>query len=135
MANKDDSSGQEGKTSSFDDIESRLEGLGKKLDKIKKEDSDSADATRSIAESHSAMGKAFQVTSELVGPVLVSTFIGYWLDKYFDTKPLLIITFFVLGMITGFFNVIRAAHKMQAETIASGAYKDAKDITDDDDDE
>ncbi len=120
---------------SLKDIESRLGQLGEKLDKVRDENSLSENATRSIARSHNQMGTAFRITSELVGPVLVSTFIGYWLDQYFATKPVLMILFFVLGVVTGFVNVVRAAKKMQQETIDSGAYKEAKDMPFDDDDD
>ncbi len=119
---------------SFDDIEARLDRLGGKLDKVRSETEDNANVTRSIAQSHNQMGTAFRITSELIGPVLVSTFIGYWLDQYFATKPILMILFFVLGVVTGFVNVVRAAKKMQQEMIDSGAYKEAKDMPYDDDD-
>ena len=125
----------ENKQRSFEDIESRLGRLGEKLDKVRDENSLSESATQSIAKSHNQMGTAFRITSELVGPVLVSTFIGYWLDQYFETRPVLMILFFVLGVITGFVNVVRAAKKMQQKTIESGAYKEAKDMPFDEDDE
>lgn len=135
MSDRDGEKNDKEVKSSFDDIESRLDGLGDKLDKIKADNNDSAKVTRSIADSHSQMGKAFQITSELVGPVLVGGFIGYWLDKYFETKPVLLIILLLLGAAAGFLNVFRAAKKMQDEAIASGAYKNAKDVPFDDDDE
>ena len=44
----------------------------------------------------SSFGKAFQLSTELVSAVLVATIIGFILDNWFDTKPWLIILFFLL---------------------------------------
>jgi ATP synthase protein I len=45
--------------------------------------------------------------------VVVGTTIGFILDSWFDTKPVLIICFFVIGAIAGIWNVIKVAKKMQ----------------------
>ena len=45
--------------------------------------------------------------------VVVGATIGFILDSWFDTKPVLIICFFVLGAISGIRNVIKVAKKMQ----------------------
>ena len=64
-------------------------------------------------EQKSSFGKAFQLSTELVSAVLVATIIGFILDKWFDTKPWLIIIFFFIGVIAGIINVIRSAKNMQ----------------------
>ena len=64
-------------------------------------------------ENSSFMGSAFKLGTELVSAVLVGTIIGFILDTWFDTKPWLIILFFVLGSIAGILNVIKVAKKMQ----------------------
>jgi len=64
-------------------------------------------------ENSSFMGSAFKLGSELVSAVLVGTIIGFILDTWFDTKPWLIILFFILGSIAGILNVIKVAKKMQ----------------------
>ena len=61
----------------------------------------------------SFMGNAFKLGTELVAAVLVGTIIGFILDGWFDTKPLLIIIFFLLGSAAGIMNVIKAAKEMQ----------------------
>ena len=61
----------------------------------------------------SFMGNAFKLGTELVAAVAVGTIIGFILDSWFDTKPWLIIIFFLLGAVAGMLNVIRAANKMQ----------------------
>ena len=63
----------------------------------------------------SSFGKAFQLSTELVSAVLVSTIIGFILDNWFDTKPWLIIIFFFIGVAAGIINVIRSAKKMQKD--------------------
>ena len=64
-------------------------------------------------ENSSFMGSAFKLGTELVSAVLVGTIIGFILDTWFDTKPWLIILFFILGSIAGILNVIKVAKKMQ----------------------
>ena len=59
------------------------------------------------------LGSAFKLGTELVAAVIVGTIIGFILDSWFDTKPLLIIIFFLFGAAAGILNVFRAAKKMQ----------------------
>ena len=61
------------------------------------------------------LGNAFKLGTELVAAVAVGTLIGYNLDNWFDTKPLLIIVFFLFGAAAGILNVFRAAKRMQKE--------------------
>ena len=61
----------------------------------------------------SNIGQAFKLSTELVAAVLVGTIIGFILDKWFGTKPWLILTFFFVGVIAGVLNVIRSAKNMQ----------------------
>ena len=60
-----------------------------------------------------SFGKAFKISTELVAAVVVGSTIGFILDNWFDTKPLLIIIFFILGVTAGILNVFRSAKKMQ----------------------
>ncbi len=60
-------------------------------------------------ESGGAMAKGMRATSELVGGVLVGGFVGWQLDAWLGTKPWLLILFFLLGVIAGFWNVMRGA--------------------------
>ena len=61
----------------------------------------------------SLLGIAFKMSTELVAAVLVGTIIGFILDSWFDTKPWLIIIFFIIGVTAGILNVIRSAKNMQ----------------------
>tara|TARA_B100001029_G_scaffold167245_1_gene160277 strand:+ start:2161 stop:2448 length:288 start_codon:yes stop_codon:yes gene_type:complete len=59
------------------------------------------------------LGNAFKLGTELVAAVAVGTIIGFILDNWFGTKPILIIVFFLFGAVAGIVNVFRAAKKMQ----------------------
>ena len=59
-----------------------------------------------------SLGKALKISTELVAAVVVGSTIGFLLDNWFDTKPLLTICFFILGVVAGILNVIRSAKKM-----------------------
>ena len=59
------------------------------------------------------IGNAFKLGSELVAAVAVGTIIGFILDNWFGTKPILIIVFFIFGAAAGIMNVFKAAKRMQ----------------------
>ena len=61
----------------------------------------------------SNFGEAFKLSTELVAAVAVGTIIGFILDNWFGTKPILIIIFFLFGSAAGILNVIKAAKRMQ----------------------
>ena len=59
-----------------------------------------------------SLGKALKISTELVAAVVVGSTIGFILDNWFDTKPLLTICFFFIGVAAGILNVFRSAKKM-----------------------
>ena len=65
------------------------------------------------SEPKSSIGQAFKMSTELVSAVAVGTIIGFILDKWFGTKPWLILIFFFVGVVAGIMNVIRSAKKLQ----------------------
>ncbi len=65
----------------------------------------------------SAMGTAFRISSELVVGLLVGGLIGWLLDRWFDTLPVFLLVFFILGAAAGIWNVIRSALAMQSDTL------------------
>ena len=60
-----------------------------------------------------SLGKALKISTELIAAVAVGTTMGFLLDSWFGTKPLLIICFFFMGVTAGIINVFRSAKKMQ----------------------
>ena len=59
-----------------------------------------------------SLSKALKISTELVAAVVVGSIIGFLLDGWFDTKPLLTICFFIMGVAAGMLNVFRSAKKM-----------------------
>ena len=60
-----------------------------------------------------SIGKALKISTELVAAVVVGSTMGFLLDNWFDTKPLLTICFFIMGVAAGILNVFRSAKRMQ----------------------
>ena len=60
-----------------------------------------------------SLGKALKISTELVAAVVVGSTLGFILDNWFDTKPLLTICFFLFGVAAGMLNVFKSAKRMQ----------------------
>ena len=60
-----------------------------------------------------SIGTALKISTELVAAVVVGSTIGFILDSWFDTKPILTICFFIIGVVSGILNVIKSAKKIQ----------------------
>ena len=89
---------------STNDFKTRLK-IAKEKSKVK--------FNKKTNEPRSNIGQAFKLSTELVSAVVVGTIIGFILDKWFGTKPWLIIIFFFVGVIAGILNVVRSAKKLQ----------------------
>ena len=61
----------------------------------------------------SPVGKAMKVVVEIVAAMAVGLVIGILLDNYFDTRPIFIIIFFLLGSAAGILYVFRVAKSLQ----------------------
>lgn len=55
------------------------------------------------------MALAFQLPFMIVGPVILGGAIGYFLDRWLHTKPLLLIVLGILGIVVGLRDVLKAA--------------------------
>ena len=87
-----------------DDLDTRL-----KIAKSKLENSE----IKTDRKKGGFLGNAFKLGTELVAAVAVGSIIGFILDNWFGTKPILIILFFLFGSAAGIYNVIKTAKKMQ----------------------
>ena len=87
----------------FKEISTRLEIAKKKIikDQIKNKSSNAA-----------SLGKALKISTELIAAVAVGTTIGFILDNWFDTRPWLTVSFFIMGVVAGILNVIKSAKDM-----------------------
>ena len=88
----------------LNEISTRLEIAKKNIKKnqIKYKDTNAA-----------SLGKALKISTELVASVVVGSTIGFLLDNWFDTKPMLTICFFFMGVAAGILNVVKSAKSMQ----------------------
>ena len=57
----------------------------------------------------------FRIGAELISGVIIGAGIGYLLDNWFGTRPLLLIIFLFLGSIAGFLNVYRFVKSTEKE--------------------
>ena len=93
--------------SDLEDLKTRLKIARSKL---QNQNSEKANKKKGVF-----FGNAFKLGTELVAAVVVGTIIGFILDNWFDTKPVLIIVFFLFGAAAGIMNVFKAAKRMQEQ--------------------
>ena len=92
--------------SDLENLKTRLKIAKSKLQK---------DKTQNADKKGIFLGNAFKLGTELIAAVIVGTIIGFILDNWFGTKPILIILFFLFGAAAGILNVFRSAKRMQEE--------------------
>ena len=85
----------------------RLAELEERLKKARGRDG----PTPTTEGSRSSIGMALRLSFDVVAAVVVGAGIGWFLDNWLGTTPLLFIVFFFLGAAAGFFNVIRTANR------------------------
>ena len=104
-----------------------LRDLGRRLDAMRRHE-----AAKKPYAPPSPLGIAFRFSSEMVTALAVGGGIGWGLDWYFGTRPILLIVFFVLGAAAGIRNVMRAAIELNK---AATAGQDIPPAPDEDDEE
>jgi len=88
-------------------LSARLQRLGERLasaDRLSENASGPRDNAR-----RSGFARGFQLSSELVGGVVVGAGIGWGLDRWLGTSPWGLIVFVLLGFAAGVLNLMRAA--------------------------
>ena len=60
-------------------------------------------------------GFGFKISTEIIAALVVGVGIGLIVDNYFNTKPLGLIIFFILGALAGFLNVYRVMRRIEKE--------------------
>ncbi len=59
------------------------------------------------------VGLAYRLTIEIIAAIGVSGFIGWWIDKVFDSKPVGLLIMLFLGVAAGLMNAIRTVHSLK----------------------
>jgi ATP synthase protein I len=88
-------------------LSARLQRLGERLASADRP-SENASGPRDNAR-RSGFARGFQLSSELVGGVVVGAGIGWGLDRWLGTSPWGLIVFVLLGFAAGVLNLMRAA--------------------------
>ena len=63
----------------------------------------------------SGLAMAFRLAAEMVSALIVGGAIGWFLDRWLDTTPWLLLFFLLLGAVAGMSNAYRTAMRMSAE--------------------
>jgi ATP synthase protein I len=71
-----------------------------------------------------SMGLAYLMGVHLVSGVIVGLVMGYYLDKYFGTKPWLTLLFLIFGIIAGYRNMFREMKRIQKSEAEADARND-----------
>lgn len=115
----------------------RLDDVKARINKISPDDEKALQNEASVSTKRQSIGRAMRLGTDLVAGVAIGGLIGFWLDRWFDTKPALFIVFFLLGTAAGFLNVFRTAHEIQKEQndqVKQGKLDLGQDLHDSDDD-
>ena len=91
--------------------DARLESLDERIDRMQQ-----AEAKRTAKRQPDASYQAGQlILSQLVGCPLGGGIVGWLLDRWFGTKPWLMLVLMFLGFAVGFWNVIRISRETQSK--------------------
>jgi ATP synthase protein I len=90
-----------------------LKDLEKGLRRARGE-ADTVDA-RPVGASRRQMGLAARVSTELVAAVFVGGLLGWYMDKWFGTKPWLFLVFLLLGLASGTLSAFREANRAEIQ--------------------
>jgi ATP synthase protein I len=93
----------------------RLADLKARIDKMSPDEEKALQNAAPMSTKRQSIGRALRLGTDLVAGVAVGGLIGFWLDRWFDTKPVWFIIFFLLGTAAGFLNVFRTAQQIQEE--------------------
>jgi ATP synthase protein I len=90
-------------------LSARLGRLGERLGRLNPDRPSDSEAGQRQAADPSAIARGLRLSAELVGGVLVGTFIGWLLDRLLGISPWGMLVFLLLGFFAGVLNVMRSA--------------------------
>lgn len=95
----------------------RLDDVGARLNKMSPQHEKALQNGAAVGTKRQSIGRALRLGTDLVAGVAVGGLIGFWLDRWLDTRPFGFILFFLLGTAAGFLNVFRTAKEIQKEQV------------------
>ena len=97
------------KQKKINDLDDSLNNLSKKLDNIKAEKVNEDYNKRN--KKFTSFAHAFKIVSELFANILVGGSIGWTIDYFFNTKPIFLILFLIIGFISGIYTSYKSSKK------------------------
>ncbi len=97
------------KQKKINDLDDSLNNLSKKLDNIKAEKVNEDYNKKN--KKFTSFAHAFKIVSELFANILVGGSIGWTIDYFFNTKPIFLILFLIIGFISGIYTSYKSSKK------------------------
>ena len=94
-------------------MKKKLNDFNKKLENLKKLNSKIKNQKKN--KDFKDFGVYLKSGVELVSAIIVALVIGLFLDNYFQTKPIFLFIFLILGFAAGIMNVFRSVKKLGFE--------------------
>ena len=88
-----------------------MQNLNKRLKKFEKKNF----KKKNKIKKNNDLGLFLKAGVELISPIIVGVFIGLFLDNYFNTKPLFLIIFLILGFGGGISNIYKTVKRLGFE--------------------
>lgn len=107
----------------FQDMDKKLRDAEQKAGILTEEEKKQADERqKKVMEASASAGVEFAAA------VIISTFIGIWIDKEFGTAPVFMLIFIILGGVVAFYNLYRASENLNTtpKITDSQLHKDEK---------
>ena len=89
--------------------DARLDSLDERIRQAQADEATRTGAKRTAADKNEQLGN--RVLSYLIGGLAGGALIGWILDRLFGTSPLLLISLMLLGVVGGFWNIIKLANQ------------------------
>ena len=97
-----------------------LRGLGEKIKSAKR----SYENEPKVEDHHSGLQHAWRMVIELVSGLAIGFGLGYGLDVFFDTLPIFMIIFTLLGFVAGVRTMLATAREVQKDHMSGLNEKD-----------
>jgi ATP synthase protein I len=124
-----------------DEDRAKLNDLSARLNAVHREEAEKEASSAATRASSQGVSIGMRIGIELLAAVLVGGAIGYFIDQHFNTKPIFLLAFLVLGFAAGVMDVLRVIKGLdsavglgRAVREKDAAMRDAPGFKDDDED-